>query len=105
MRAVTNNSAAVPVGPPASGVSSVEIEGRVSVFNPATDRVLALNESASAIWQLCTGEHTLDAIATLLAERYGVDLEAIRADVVTTVDGFHVEGLLDDGGEAARSST
>jgi len=73
---------------------STEIEGRLSILNPHTDRVLMLNETASDIWRLADGEHDLDGLVGLLAEAYGVDGAAIRAEVEAAVATLRVEGLL-----------
>lgn len=52
-----------------------------------------INETGAAILELCTGQHTVQEIATTLGERYGTDVETdileylsdmARRDLVTT---------------------
>jgi hypothetical protein len=73
---------------------STEIDGRLSILNPHTDRVLMLNETASDIWRLADGEHDLDGLVRLLAEAYGVDGAAIRPEVEEALATLRAEGLL-----------
>lgn len=82
------------VGPPIAAAVSTEIEGRLSILNPHTDRVLMLNETASDIWRLADGEHDLDGLVGLLADAYGVDGAAIRPEVEKVVATLRVEGFL-----------
>jgi len=43
--------------------------------------VVNLNDSAAAIVELLDGQRTVDEIAALLAERYGIDLAVVRSDI------------------------
>lgn len=88
------------VGPPAAGVTAVDIDGRFSIYNPLSHRVLTLNATASDVWRLCDGEYDQEAVAQLLAAAYGQPVEAIRADVFETIELFAGEGLLASGGRA-----
>jgi PqqD family protein of HPr-rel-A system len=87
------------VGPPPPSLTSVDLDGRVMIFDPATGRVASLNESATAIWQLSTGEHSERELVTLVARRYGLAPEEIRADVEATLERLRREGLLSDRSE------
>lgn len=78
---------------------STEIEGRISILNPLTDRVLMLNETASDIWRLADGEHSLEELIGLLAHAYGVDRAAIRPEVEEAVATLRAEGFLPPAGE------
>ena len=81
------------VGPPVAGLTIVEIDGCFHIYNPATRRAVALNETASEIWRLGTGEREFTDVVANLAERYGVDDEAIAAQVRATIDELAAEGL------------
>jgi hypothetical protein len=83
-----------PVGPPARGLTVVEVDGCFHIFNPGTRRTVALNETASQIWRLCTGELSEEQIVRTLADHYGVDLTAIEPDVQRVVRDLAHEGLL-----------
>lgn len=82
------------VGPPVATAVFTEIEGRISVLNPQTDRVLMLNETASDIWRLADGEHSLEEVVGLLAQAYGVDRATIRPEVEGAVATLRAEGFL-----------
>ncbi len=82
------------VGPPLAEAAETEIDGRISVLNPLTERVLMLNETASDVWRLADGEHTLEEMTRLLARTYGVPPDQIRADVEAVVATLRAEGLL-----------
>lgn len=82
------------VGPPTAGVAVTEIDGRISVLNPATERVIMLNDTASDVWRLADGEHTLEDMTRLLAASYQMEPDRIRGDVATAVASLQAEGLL-----------
>ena len=77
-----------------------EVDGRVSLYDPQSEEVLVLNESASDVWRLSDGSQTVDQMIALLAKAYGVEPVAIGDEVVETVRGFRERGLLADGAEA-----
>lgn len=88
------------VGPPAAHVVESEVDGRVSLYDPQSEEVLVLNESASDVWRLSDGSQTLEQMVVLLAKAYGVEPAAIDDEVVETVQGFRERGLLADGTQA-----
>lgn len=87
------------VGPPLAEAAETEIDGRVSLLNPSTERVLMLNETASDVWRLADGEHSIDQMTRLLAASYSVEPEEIRADVEAAVATLQAEGFLPAGDE------
>ena len=88
------------VGPPAAHVVESEVDGRVSLYDPQSEEVLVLNESASDVWRLSDGSQTLEQMVVLLAKAYGVEPASIDDEVVETVRGFRERGLLADGTQA-----
>jgi len=82
------------VGPPAPGVEEMEIGDEISLYNPATDQVLVLNATASDVWRLSDGEHTLEEIVSKLASAYAVDADTVHADVAGAVASFREAGFL-----------
>ncbi len=84
------------VGPPAAELVETEIDGNISLYAPGREQVTILNGSASDIWRLSDGQHTLDEIVSLLAAAYRADEQAIRADVTATIDRFRADGLFGD---------
>ncbi|MBW3547420.1 MAG: PqqD family protein [Actinobacteria bacterium] len=82
------------VGPPVPGVGELDIDGNVSVYHPTIDEVLVLNGTASDVWRLCTGEHSLAEIVTLLSLAYQVDDVHIRHEVEEIVTRLERQGIL-----------
>ena len=59
------------------------------------ERGLVLNPTAADIVQLCTGEHTVEAIVQRLAEKYASQpREAIAQEVQTFLDAMAARGLV-----------
>lgn len=82
------------VGPPAQQVLETELDGEISLYNPATEQVTILNGTASDVWLLCDGEHTVEEITELLASSYEMTEEDIKGDVTSTIDRLYESGLL-----------
>lgn len=85
---------ALRIGPPASGTTEVEVDGRVHVYSPTTQQLVALNETASDVWRLCDGEHTTDDIVDRLSRSYQVDPDVVRQDVHGVLAQFVTLALL-----------
>jgi hypothetical protein len=79
----------------------LELDGDISLYDSATSRALMLNGTASDVWRLLDGEHTLDEIVELLALAYQISSGSIRSDVVRTIDELAAAGLLCTGPAAA----
>jgi hypothetical protein len=86
----------VRIGPPPSHILETEVDGEVSLYDPRSESVLVLNQSASDVWRLCDGEQTLEEIVRLLAVAYQVRPEDIRSDVELAVRNIIEEGFLPD---------
>ena len=86
--------AALPIGPPPAGLTMAEVDACFHIFNPATHCAIALNETASNVWRLCTGEFTLDEIVGSLAEHYDVQACDIDPQVRAVLRDFAAQGLL-----------
>ncbi|GEM_PF-4711451 len=81
-------------------LTTVEIDGEVSAYNPVTDRVVMLNGTASDVFALCDGTLDVEGIAELLAGAYGADLGEVRAGVGQAVALLILEGLVERTGVA-----
>jgi len=88
------------VGPPSLHVIEVDIGDEISLYDSRTERVVVLNITASDVWRLSGGDHTLGQITDLLALAYGRQASAISADVENTVASFISQGLLEEGAVA-----
>ena len=82
------------VGPSSPHILETEINGDISLYNPESEQVTVLNGTASDVWLLCDGRHTLSEIAHLLALSYQVDESEITEDVERTIDHLRESGLL-----------
>lgn len=82
------------IGPAPDHIIETEVGGDISLYDPSRAEVLVLNTTASDIWRLSDGKHTLDNIISLLAQAYGKDPASIRPDVEATVRDMIERGFL-----------
>lgn len=83
------------VGPPRPNLLETELDGDISIYDPGSERVVILNETASDVWRLADGQHTINEIAELLAGAYGVDVHSISDEVGQAVESFVDAGLME----------
>lgn len=83
------------VGPAVSHIMETEVEEDISLYNPRTEQVVVLNGTASDIWRLADGSHTIGEIVDLLASSYGVSPDSIAPDVEKTVEDLAEAGLIE----------
>lgn len=88
---------AAKVGPPAAHIVESEVDGRISLFDPQSQEVSMLNDTASDVWRLCDGSSTIDQVVELVAKAYGVEPDAVEDEVKATVTTFYDKGLLAGG--------
>jgi hypothetical protein len=62
-------------------VVSVELDGRVVVFDERSGRVRSLNATGSIVWQLLDGTCTVGELADAVAQELGAERATARADV------------------------
>jgi hypothetical protein len=72
-----------------------DIGTELSLYDPTTERVVVLNQTASDVWRLLDGYTSTERIVDLLATVYGTDADAIREDVESVLTKFEEEGLVD----------
>lgn len=82
------------IGPHADLLLEERVDDEVVVYNRATDAYYTLNTTAAAVWDLATGEHTLDGLVAVLAEHFAIGPEEIRSDVAAIIREFADAGLL-----------
>lgn len=56
-----------------------------TIYEPATDSLHVLNDTARAIWELCDGSTTHREMAEAVSELTGLDLESAEQDVRSTL--------------------
>jgi pyrroloquinoline quinone biosynthesis protein D len=65
----------------------------------APERVLAPDEIAVEVLQMCDGVRSISEIADLLAQKYAAEREAILADVITMLQDLADKGFLTEARE------
>lgn len=82
------------VGPPSPQVLETDIDGDISLYNPASEKVTVLNGTASDVWLLCDGSHSMGEIKRLLASSYQVEEVEIAGDIERTINELRESGLI-----------
>ena len=75
------------------GLDVNDVDDGLVVYNESSDRVHYVNHTASLVYELCSGETSIDEIAVLLQRTWDLDsppIEETRACVVQLV----AEGLV-----------
>ncbi|MGD8927118.1 MAG: PqqD family protein, partial [Thioalkalispiraceae bacterium] len=75
------------------GLIEQEIEGETVILDKAAGLIHQLNPTASEIWRACDGKRNLEDIAALIAERYDIDFQKSRADVVDALTQLEEQQL------------
>ena len=66
----------------------------ICTLNRKTNQYHVLNESSAVIFELATGENSLEVIAGKLADAFGIDSAQALKDTQETVAGMQKLGLL-----------
>ena len=82
------------IGPHADRLLEERVDDEIIVYNRATDAYYTLNATATAVWELATGDYTLDGLVALLAEQFAMEPAEITEDVRNIVGEFTEAGLL-----------
>ncbi|MDK2766920.1 MAG: PqqD family protein [Sphingomonas sp.] len=81
---------------PASELSWPPVAGELAIYDARDGQYHVLNPSAAAIWTAIAAETPVAQIATDLAARHGIAVDAIRADVDAFITDALQLGLLID---------
>jgi hypothetical protein len=76
-------------------IVSVEVDGAVTIFNPATDRYYTLAGVGATIWQLLDAGLPLVEIRARLLDRYETDEGTCERDLLALVERLREEGLVE----------
>ncbi len=82
------------MGPPIPHLLETEVDGEISLYNPAHEQVTILNGTATDVWYLCDGTLSEEEILERLAQSYKVSPEQIHTDVRRTIEEIRKAGLL-----------
>lgn len=83
---------------------TVEIEGEAIIYDEQQEVAHLLSPTAAIVWELLDGRSRLDEVAVDLAQAYGVGTELVLQDVVTLVQEFARQGLLETGSTTAAET-
>ena len=84
-------SEALPVR--VDGLEAHEVEDGLVVYQSSNDRVHYLNATAAVVYELCTGEHSEEEIAALVAQAWNLP-EPPRAEVRACLEQLRTEGVV-----------
>lgn len=70
------------------------IESEILLYNPSDIKIISLNQTASLIWQLCTGQATVAEMIEALKESYPEAADEIEADVLAILNQFEEVGCI-----------
>ena len=71
------------------------MDDEMLLYHPAQTRIFYCNQTASLIWQLCSGEHTVEAMTTLLADAFPDAADTMGDDVQKTLQEFIAHGAIE----------
>ncbi len=80
---------------PSTGLVECPVRDELLLYDPRTERVVALNTSARAIWALCDGRHSAADVAATLGECLGLSPGALEADVTRAISELRDAGFLE----------
>lgn len=72
-----------------------DMDGELLLYNPNNATTLHLNGPSAVIWQLCTGENTVQEMIDALQEAYPEQAEQIEGDVVSVIKDLTQQEVLE----------
>ena len=81
---------------PLPHASTIEVDGRIVVYDERAHSMLVLNASASGLWRRCDGATAIDDIVDDLAAAHVADRHVVMSDVWATVCKLVDLGLVVD---------
>jgi hypothetical protein len=78
-----------------TGLVECPVQDELLIYDPRSERVLALNVSARAIWMLCDGRHSAADVAATLGESLGLPPGALVSDVDRAISELQDAGFLE----------
>jgi hypothetical protein len=71
-----------------------QVEGETSIFDPETQAVHLLNDTALAIWEQCDGQTLPSEMVAAICELSALPEDVVTEDVARVLDGLDRSGLL-----------
>ena len=69
-------------------------EDDVALLSTEGDRIVVLNDTALALWELCDGRTTVGEILSAIDELFAVDPEQAAWEVTEALEEFHRLGVI-----------
>lgn len=70
------------------------LDGELILYSAKSEKVFYLNETSKLVWDLCTGNMTVEKIIGLLADAYPDASEKISNDVHNVLDNLYEGGAI-----------
>ncbi len=67
----------------------------IMLYNPTDTKIISFNQTASLLWQVCTGEFTVEEIIESLKETYPDAIQEIETDVLETLQQLDEIGCIE----------
>ena len=71
-----------------------ELDGELVILDLKSEAYFGLDEVGARIWQLFTGDRSIQAVFEALIEEYDVEPETLRADLVELLEQLCDRGLI-----------
>lgn len=72
-----------------------DMDGELLLYNPSNSTTLHLNGPSAVVWQLCTGENSVQEMIEALQEAYPEQAEQIGPDVVAVIKDLKEQEVLE----------
>jgi hypothetical protein len=70
------------------------LDNELLLYHPTETKIFYFNQTASLIWQLCDGQHSVSEIIGLLNNAYPEAVDTIPIDVANTLKQFEEHGCI-----------
>ncbi len=71
-----------------------EMDGDMLVYSPKLATTLHLNGPSVVVWNLCTGEHTVQEIIDAVSEVYADQADQVSSDIIEVAQDLESRGFL-----------
>jgi len=71
-----------------------KFDNEILLYAVSSTKGVYLNETACLVWEMCSQDHTIEEIITLLEEAYPLQKVAIHEDVVAAIESLVNYGAL-----------
>jgi hypothetical protein len=75
-------------------VEAEPLDDQAVLIDLVTGDYHVLNETGFAIWRLCDGTRSIEAVAKIIAERYFIEYDRARDDVTSLIERLKAVNLV-----------